>query len=120
MVLFGHVALRPSMAAALLRHVLTQSGGWRDLWVILVFRRVRTRLAMVEARAIGYREFEVTSKATGTSVAEVEEIVGRWLHQAPIAIVKRHAFSGVDAFFALLRERGARTACFLTIGPRIS
>src|ERR687887_2325564 len=66
--LFDHLAMRPSMAAALLRHVLTQRHGWRDLFVVLVFRRVRGRLAITEAGEIGHREFEITSKSTGVSV----------------------------------------------------
>lgn len=110
--LFDHLAMRPSMAAALLRHVLTKRRGWRDLFVVLAFRRVRTRLAIAEAEEIGHREFEVTSKATKISVNEVEEIVARWLYQKPLSVINRHTFSGVDAFLAMLKERDIRTGVF--------
>jgi len=110
--LFDHLAMRPSMAAALLRHVLTQRHGWRDLFVIWVFRRVRTRLAIAEAGEIGRREFEITSESTGVSVAEVEKIVARWLYQEPLSVMNRHVFSGVDEFLTTLKERGIRTGVF--------
>jgi phosphoglycolate phosphatase/putative hydrolase of the HAD superfamily len=100
------------MAAALVRHALTQRHGWRDLFVVLVFRRVRTRLAIAEAGEIGHHEFEVTSKSTGVPVAEVEEIVARWLYQEPLSIINRHVFSGVNTFLAILKERGMRTGVF--------
>jgi len=110
--LFDHLAMRPSMAAALLRHVLTQRRGWRDLFVILVFRRARTRLAIAEAGEIGHREFEITSESTGVSIAEVEKIVARWLYQEPLSVMNQHIFPGVDAFLTMLKERGIRTGVF--------
>ena len=110
--LFDHIAMRPSIAAALLRNALTRRRGWRDVFVILVFRRVRTRLAIAEAEEIGHREFEITSQSTGVPVAEVEEIVARWLYQEPLSVIHRHAFPGVGAFMALLKQRGIRTGVF--------
>ena len=110
--LFDHLAMRPSMAAALLRHVLTERRGWHDLFVILVFRRIRARLAIVEAADIGRQEFEVTSKSTGASVAEVKEIVARWVYQEPLSIIQRHAFSGTREFLAALKQCGIRTGVF--------
>lgn len=110
--LFDHLAMRPSMAAALLRHLLTHKRGWRDVFVIWAFRRVRTRLAIAEAGEIGRREFEITSEATGVSIAEVEKIVARWLYQEPLSVMNRHVFPGVEAFLTMLKERGIRTGVF--------
>jgi len=110
--LFDHLALRPAIAAALIRHALTRRHGWRDLNVIWKFRRLRTRLALAEAEKIGQRDFEAASQATGVRVSEVKQIVTRWLFQEPLSIIRRHAFSGADNFLARLRERGIRTGVF--------
>jgi HAD superfamily hydrolase (TIGR01549 family) len=110
--LFDHVAMRPSMAAALIRHVLTHRHGWRDLFVVLVFRRVRTRLAIAAASDVGRRQFEETSKAMGVPVATVEKIIARWIYEEPLSVIKRYAFPAVDVFLATLKERGIRTGVF--------
>ena len=110
--LFDHRAMRPSIAAAFLRHVLTERHGLRDLFVVLVFRRVRTRLARAEAAEIGRTEFATAARITRVSVTEVEEIVARWIYQKPLSIIHRHAFPGADAFVAALKKRGFRTGVF--------
>jgi HAD superfamily hydrolase (TIGR01509 family) len=110
--LFDHKALRPAMTIALLRHLLTDRHGWRDLMVIHAFRRKRDRLALAEATVIGDRQFEATAAATGVPRAEVEKIVARWLYREPLAFVPRHAFPGAAAFIAALRARGIRIGVF--------
>jgi putative hydrolase of the HAD superfamily len=110
--LFDHLALRPAIATALIRHALTRRRGWRDLYVVWKFRRLRTRLALAEAERIGQQDFEVTSQATGVPISDVKQIVTRWLFQEPLSIIRRHAFSGADEFLARLKERGIRTGVF--------
>jgi putative hydrolase of the HAD superfamily len=110
--LFDHLALRPAIASKLIRHALTQRRGWRDLYVVYVFRRLRNRLALAEADEIGRRDFEETAKAAGVSVNDVKEIVARWLFQEPLGIIAQHTFPGIDVFVAALRERGIRTGVF--------
>jgi len=110
--LFDHLALRPAIASRLIRHALTRRRGWRDLYVVFVFRRLRNRLALAEADGIGRRDFEETAKATGVAVTDVKEIVTRWLFQEPLRIIALHRFPGIDAFVAALRERGIRTGVF--------
>jgi len=110
--LFDHLAMRPFMARALLRHLLTQRHGWRDLLVVMSFRRLRNRLALAEAGEIGRQDFEITAQSTGVPVAEVQKIVARWLYHEPLSVIRRHAFPGVEAFLTMLKERGIRTGVF--------
>ncbi len=110
--LFDHKALRPAMTMALLRHLLTDRHGWRDLMVIRAFRRKRDRLALAEATEIRDRQFEATAAATGVLRPEVEKIIVRWLYREPLGFVPRHAFPAAVAFVAALRARGIRIGVF--------
>jgi putative hydrolase of the HAD superfamily len=110
--LFDHLAIRPTMAAMLLKHVLTQRHGWRDLRVLRTFRRVRSRLAMAETGDIGHREFEETSKATGFPIDEVKNIVALWIYEKPLPIIGRYTFPGVVEFIAALKARNIRIGVF--------
>jgi HAD superfamily hydrolase (TIGR01549 family) len=110
--LFDHLAIRPAMAAALLRHVLTSRHGWRDLRVVLKFRRVRMHLALAAAGEIGRREFSDTAQATGVGVGEVRKIVSRWVYEMPLAVIPKYRFRGADEFITLVQQRGIRTGVF--------
>jgi HAD superfamily hydrolase (TIGR01509 family) len=110
--LFDHLAMRPAMARMFLRHLLTHRRGWRDLLVVLIFRRVRTQLALAEAGEIGRQDFEIAAQTARVSVAEAEEAVRQWIYQKPLSIIQQYAFSGADRFLALLKQRGLRTGVF--------
>jgi phosphoglycolate phosphatase/putative hydrolase of the HAD superfamily len=110
--LFDHLALRRPMMLKLLSRVLSFRMSPRDVVTLQTFRRMRDRLAHLDADNIGVRQYEQVAAKVGRPSSDVAAIASQWLCEEPLPLVARYGFADVNRFIAALRRRGIRVGVF--------
>lgn len=114
--LYFQRALQFKMARLLLAHALFERNGWRDLCVILQFRRIREK----SVRADGIEEtlYEDLAKRWRISREQVREIVQKWIYQEPLRYLAGYKDACLLELIKILDKRGVRTAVYSDYPPQ--
>lgn len=109
--LYDQPPLRRAMAWELTK-ASARERRLRTVRILHAFRRARERLGDVTGRDFIDEPFDLAAQASGFSEEEVRDVVGRWIHCAPLKVLPRYKAHGIDRLFDVLRWSGRRIAAW--------
>ncbi len=110
--LYDQRPLRRRMWLALVVHCLTRPADLGLLRTLQAFRRLREELAEEASEGISRLQYERPAALLGLSPEAVRLAVETWMHERPLAHLRRCRYPGVERVFEALRASGRTIAIF--------
>jgi HAD superfamily hydrolase (TIGR01549 family) len=108
--LYRQRTLRYAMARRLVRaHLYRPLTGMATMRILSAYRRGQEALRGQPLTAdVADAQLRFASRETGAGLAAVQATVTRWMEEAPLDLLARHAQPGMQAFVHDLRARGLK------------
>lgn len=103
--LYRQSGLRLHMARSLVWHSAA-TGSLRTLGVLRDYRRLREVFAEQEVAGFEDRLTREVASAHRITQAAVRTLVGEWIEQKPLPLLRRHRYPGVGRLFRAIRASG--------------
>lgn len=111
--LYRQTPVRIQMARRLIRHAFRERNGWRDVRILMHFRRNREALAGSHPKKnISQAQYQATARALAIDTDLVEAVVYHWMEVVPLEVLRSARYKDVEVFFEALRARGVRIGVF--------
>ncbi len=110
--LYRQFLVRFCMSVKLIANVLASKNGWRDLRVVLHYRKNREKLAEERALNIAEIEFRETSQKFNLTEQEVAAIIKEWIDIKALKYLRPARFYNIDKVFDFLNSRGIKIGVF--------
>jgi HAD superfamily hydrolase (TIGR01509 family) len=110
--LYDKRILRRFMFGELCRHALGGPAHWKDLGVIMAFRKQRIRHREDEVERLEESQYEWAARRCRVPPEAVRDIVTEWMLVRPLRYLPRCKYNHLDEFLRALEARGVATAVF--------
>lgn len=114
--LYFQRALQIKMAGLLLAHAFFERKGWRDICIILQFRRIREK--SVGADDIEETLYDDLAKRWRISREQIREIIQKWIYQEPLRYLAGYRDGYLLDFIQDLEKRGVKMAVYSDYPPQ--
>ncbi len=115
--LYDQSRMRRHMAGRLLFHSVSSFSGWRDIQMLMSFRRIRENLSSEGVENLERVQYESCALALNKEPEDVIQVVRKWMFQVPLQYIAGCRFSGINTFFDELDRRGIKIAAFSDFPP---
>lgn len=110
--LYDQHRLRNIMVAELLFRWITFRVSFRELRIIINFRKMREQNLGYASPRVYEDQFRWSAEALNIPFEEVKKVVEHWMLSYPLKHLRKSRYPGVKSFFRLLREQNRRIAIF--------
>ncbi|HBG06019.1 MAG: hypothetical protein A2075_15650 [Geobacteraceae bacterium GWC2_58_44] len=115
--LYNQKQLRSTMRRKLIGFYLFRPWLIKELILLVRFRRLREELAEAGEGGVALQQYAVTARKCNCSSAEVERVVERWMHQAPLPHLAGCRYPFVDNLLSLLSKQQIMAAVLSDYPP---
>jgi len=110
--LYSLSRLRSLVVRDLLLYYCWRPHRWRELRYIQKFRSLREALGDQPHQNIAQYQYEITAKATASTIEQVQKVIEEWMIHRPIKHLKALQYEEASLIFEALREAGIKIAVF--------
>ncbi|MBQ9990266.1 MAG: HAD family hydrolase [Lachnospiraceae bacterium] len=111
--LYYQKPFRKKMVQMLLGGLLLKPSHWKEIMVILRYRRLREKWDAADTEAgLEKRQYEACGKQCGLSGERVREIIEHWMHAEPLKYLKVYRDEEAAGIIAALRKQGIQNVVY--------